>query len=110
MAKKFKNLAAELEYEHIQELKAKNESAFLVKDTEDSKVYLKILNRGEQLFYQENDRAFICEISLPHNVVFIETIKKWNTGTKLTPQEKEEVINNIQRFFKNNYNTDINFT
>jgi hypothetical protein len=110
MGRKFKNLAEELEYEHIQELKANNETAFLVEDTENSKVYMKILNRGEHMFYQENDRAFICEISVLHDIVFTESIKKWDTGDKITLQEKENVKNNIKKFFKNFYNTDISFT
>jgi len=110
MSRKFKNLAEELEYEHIQELKCNNETAFLVEDTENSKVYMKILNRGEQLFYQENDKAFICEISVLHDIIFTESIKKWDSGEKIKPQEKEKVKNNIQKFFKDNYNTDIKFT
>lgn len=110
MGRKFKNLAEELEYEHIQELKANNGTAFLVEDTENSKVYMKILNRGEHMFYQENDRAFICEISVLHDIVFTESIKKWDTGDKITLQEKGNVKNNIKKFFKNIYNTDISFT
>ncbi len=110
MARKFKNLAEELEYEHIQELKENNETSFLIEDTENSKVYLKILNRGEHLFYQENDRAFICEISVLYDIVFTNSIKKWDTGDKITPKEKEKIINNIKNFFKNIYNTDIKFT
>lgn len=110
MSRKINNLAEELEYGHLQELKENNRTAFLVEDTENSKVYMKILNRGEQMFYQENDKAFICEISVLHDVVFTESIKKWDTGEKIKPQEKEKVKNNIQKFFKNNYNTDISFT
>jgi len=68
-----------------------------------------ILNRGEQLFYQEDNRAFICEISVIHDVINTDSIRKWDSGEKITFQEKEQIKGNIIYFFMNNYKTVIRF-
>ncbi len=69
MGKSFKNLAEQLEYEHIQAMKKDKEKVFTVNNNNKTS-YMLILNRGEQLFYQEDGRAFICDISLMDDVVF----------------------------------------
>lgn len=109
MSKTFKNLAEQLEYEHIQDLKKNHEGAYSVELDKTGICYIRILNRGEQMFYQENDRAFICEISVLHDIVFSKSIKKWDNGEKVTEQEKNDIKNKITFFFKQYHNTDIKF-
>ncbi len=100
--KKFKHLAEQLEYELIQAIKDNKEKLFAVNNNNKT-CYLKILNRGEQLFYQEDERAFICEISVMDEVVFSGSIKKWDSGAKITAQEKEQIKQSIEKFFMDNY-------
>lgn len=108
MQRNFKNLAEQMEYEYIQQLKSNKDEAFPI--TSDGKIsYLKILNRGEQLFYQEDNRALICEISVIHDVVIDESIKKWDSGEKVTDKEKNQIRKNIERFFAESYQTNIRF-
>ena len=109
MGRKFKNITEQYEYEYIQELKNNNEKAFAVKNNNYTS-YMLILHRGEQLFYQEGTRAFICEISARYDFVITESIKRWDTGEKITEEEKENIRENITKFFKDNYNTSVKFT
>ena len=104
MGKSFKNLAEQLEYEHIQVMKRDKEKLFTFNNNNKT-CNLKILNRGEQLFYQEDERAFICEISVMDDVVFSGSIKKWDSGEKITVQEKEQIKQSIEKFFMDNYQT-----
>ncbi len=108
MGKTFTNLAEQLEYEHIQAMKRDKEKAFTVNDNNKT-FYMLILNRGEQLFYQEDERAFICEISVIDDVVFSGSIKKWDSGERITVQEKDQIQKNIKKFFMDNYQTLMRF-
>lgn len=108
MVGKFKSLAAQLEYEHIQELKNNKEKTFEVLN-DNIISHMLILNRGEQLFYQEGDKAFICEISVKYDIVISDSIKKWDNGEKITSQEKEQIKRNIAKFFLDNYKTNMSF-
>lgn len=109
MGEKYYSLAEQLEYEHIQELKNNKEKTFeVINDNTIS--HMLILNRGEQLFYQENDKAFICEISVILDIVVSESIKRWDSGEKIKVQEREQIKKNIEKFFMDTYKTSIKFT
>jgi len=109
MEKKFTNKAEQLRYEHIQELKKDNDKTFTM-NYDNKTLHMKILNRGEQFFYQDGDRAFICEISVFADIIYTESIKRWDNGEKINNNEMEEVKRNIERFFMDIYTTTISFT
>lgn len=49
---------------------------------------LLILGRGENLFFQKNDKAFICDISARDAELDKSSIKKWDDGTKISLEQK----------------------
>lgn len=59
----------------------------------------KILGRGEMAFYQQNDRALFLEIDRLGGI-FEKSIRRWDDGTKVTPEEKKVIIERVAAFFK----------
>jgi hypothetical protein len=58
---------------------------------------LQILGRGELAFYQQGDRALLMEILAGHGVIFAASIRRWDDGKKVTPEERETVIEMMTR-------------
>jgi hypothetical protein len=68
-----------------------------VSDSEEYK--FKILGRGEMAFYQQNDRALFLEID-PRGGIFEKSIRRWDDGKKVTPEEKKVIIERVTAFFR----------
>lgn len=74
----------------------------------DSVIYkIKILERGETLFFQKGDVALICEISASLTMINPETIKKWDNGKKIAEQERAVILDKIIELYKRAYKDDL---
>lgn len=75
---------------------------------EDGNKYgLLILYRGETLFYQENDRALLCEIAARFAVINPETIAQWDDNTDINPDERAAILDKIMTLYKKAYKDDL---
>jgi len=86
--------------DYINELKLDSRKAPMIEDVEDYKI--RILHRGEDLFYWEKkeDRAFISDIQIRNGSIYSNSIKKWeDTGETITPEEKEIILQRIKSYF-----------
>jgi len=97
------------EIQEIQELK-NSQRVYRFTDEDNNSIGLLILNRGEQMFYQENDNGLICEISARHSVIFTKSIKKWSNGKKINPEEKNKIIERLKKYYKNAYQDEVSFS
>lgn len=61
---------------------------------------IRVIGRGEHLFFQENDKALICEIDAAHNIIYSASIKKWEGSQKMPDLEKERVLKLIETYYK----------
>jgi hypothetical protein len=107
MTRKFRNQAEELTYNYIQELKTQHDKAYKVECEGGEECYARILNRGEQLFYQQGDRAIICEISVTEGLLDMKSIKRWDDGSKITDAERESIKKCLGDFFQNTYGIEL---
>ncbi|WPQ65174.1 hypothetical protein SIO70_09990 [Chitinophaga sancti] len=75
---------------------------------EDGNKYgLLILYRGETLFYQENDRALLCEIAARFAVINPETIVQWDDNTDIHSDERAAILDKIMTLYKKAYKDDL---
>jgi hypothetical protein len=61
---------------------------------------IRVIGRGEHLFFQENDKALICDIDAANNIIYSASIKNWEGSKKMPDLEKERVIKLIETFYK----------
>lgn len=65
---------------------------------------IRVLGRGENLFFQENDKALICEINAVEALVFTKSVKNWEGEKKMSAEEKERVLTLIKKYYAEVYN------
>jgi hypothetical protein len=107
MPKRFRNLAQELTYNYIQELKTRHDKAYKVECESGADCYARILHRGEQLFFQQGGKAIICEISVTEGLLDMKSIKRWDDGSKITDAERESIKQCLSAFFQNTYGIEL---
>lgn len=95
-----KKTAERLQYEHIQELKETTVATPRVEVNQEEDYKVRIINRGEQLFYQQENRALICEIQPTESIVYTDSIKRWDDGKPVTDEEKRRIITRLDSYFK----------
>ncbi|WP_313492027.1 MULTISPECIES: hypothetical protein [Sphingobacterium] len=64
---------------------------------------IKILGRGEELFFQKNDNALICDISARFAVIDPTSIKRWDNGSKIYDEEREAILVKIIELYEQAY-------
>jgi hypothetical protein len=101
MIKKFKNESEKLNYEYIQQLKQKmvTDREPTVSTENGEACFIRILHRGEQLFYQQGEKALICEISTTHGRCYVDSIRKWDDGSKISDDEKTVIYKRISNWW-----------
>ncbi|MDO6519019.1 hypothetical protein [Zobellia uliginosa] len=89
--------------EYILELKSDRSLAPMIEENISEKYRIKILHRGEQLFYHDKNqnRAIIIEIQVRNGSIFESSIKTWEDNTEITKQEKELILLRLKKYFKN---------
>lgn len=56
---------------------------------------IRVLGRGESLFFQENERGLICAFDAIKSVLYTKSIKQWGEDEKMSLAEKGRVISEI---------------
>ena len=69
----------------------------------DNRIGIRVLGRGDVLFYKKNDKWFTCEMSAIKSIIGIQIVKKWNDDTPLSSEDKEEAIKLISVLYKKHY-------
>ena len=90
----------------LKELKENVDSVYRFEE-DGNKYGLLIISRGDLLFYQENEKALVCEISARYSLIAPETIKEWDNSHKITAEERPAILEKIQHFFKKAYQNDL---
>jgi hypothetical protein len=72
----------------------------------DGNVYgIRVLGRGSDLFFKENERGLICAIDALNGIIYTKSIKSWDsTGEKIKKDERERLIKLIEKYYKQVYN------
>ncbi|GAA0538000.1 hypothetical protein LX66_2025 [Chitinophaga japonensis] len=94
------------EQAQIKELKANIDGVHRFTDGTD-KYGMLIIARGELLFFQENDKGLLCEISARYSLINPKTIKQWDNGDKISEEEKDQILAKIIHFYKIAYKNDL---
>lgn len=68
---------------------------------------IRVLGRGENLFFQENEKALICEIDATHATIYTKKIKNWDGEKKMSSIERDRVISLIVKYYKKVYNPNV---
>ncbi|AIM37864.1 hypothetical protein KO02_15095 [Sphingobacterium sp. ML3W] len=65
---------------------------------------IRVLGRGESLFFQENEKALLCDIDAAYAIIYVKSIKNWEGEKKMNVQERGRVIALIEKYYKEVYN------
>src|SRR5262245_49202349 len=76
-------------------------------EEEGNKYGIYIVDRGELLFYQENEKALFVEISARYALINPDTINGWDNGHKITAAETPALVERIQYFYKKAFREEI---
>jgi len=68
---------------------------------------LRVLRRGESLFFQEQDRGLICVFDAVNSVLYTGSIKSWGGSKKMSPKERGRAIDLICAAYRKIFNRDI---
>lgn len=85
--------------EELQELK-RDGSACQFHDAEWGVIRLKLLYRGEFLFFQLNELALICEVSARYSTLDKTSLKRWDDGSVIGADEREALAKIIARYYR----------
>jgi hypothetical protein len=92
--------------EYILEL-MNNPTVNRIADEAGNRYGIRVLGRGENLFFQENDKALICQIDAVNGVIFTKSIKNWEGQRRMDANEKSRVITLLEKYYKQVYNPDV---
>lgn len=90
----------------IEELKNDTQRVHRFTDADGNNYGIRVLGRGENLFFQKNDRAFICEIDAVEGFISGKSVAKWDDGKKIANEEKAQVLEMLLHLYKEFYNDD----
>ncbi len=69
--------------------------------TEGSDEYrIRVLGRGESVFYQQNERALFVEVLAGSGTIFAASIRCWDNGKKISDRDRAKVIERLSDFMK----------
>lgn len=87
--------------EYIAELKAETYSAPMIEDNKTQNYRIKILHKGEQLFYYDKvlDRAIIIEIQIRDGSIFEKSIETWDDNENILKNDKIIIIDRVKEYF-----------
>jgi len=82
-----------------------NKTVNQIDDKKGNHYGIRVLGRGTDLFFKENNRGLICSIDAVKGVIYKQSIKIWDsTGEKMSKAEKERVSKLIEEYYKKVYN------
>jgi hypothetical protein len=91
---------------YIEQLK-KDDSIETRTDFNGNVYRIRVLGRGENLFFQENDKCLLCEIDARNAIIFTKSIKKWEPDIKMSSEEKKRVTVLVEKYYKEVYNPNV---
>jgi hypothetical protein len=87
--------------EYIESLKrAEPFTGFREQASDGTAVKIKILGRGEVAFYQRGERGLLLEVLAGRGVLFAKSIRRWDTGEKVTDAERAQIVEDVSRVLK----------
>lgn len=89
------------EKEYIRELKIDKSTGKIIENNLFEGYKIRIIERGERLFYQQKEKALICEIQIRNGSIFSSSIKKWDDDSIVTEEEKRTILERIKSYFIN---------
>ncbi|AIM35270.1 hypothetical protein KO02_00260 [Sphingobacterium sp. ML3W] len=92
--------------DYILELKG-DKTVHRWQDKDGNSYGLRILGRGQNLFFQENKNVLLCEIDAEHAVIYVKSIKNWEGNKKMNAEERMRVITLIEKYYKEIYNPSV---
>ncbi len=92
---------------YVKEIKSTITGAYEIDGKDGHKYKLKILGRGEELFFQKDDNALICEISARHVAIEPKGIRRWDNGYKISDEERTLILETIIDLYKKAYKDDL---
>lgn len=79
-----------------------------VTDEAGNRYGIRILGRGENLLFMENDKGLICTMDAVHGAIFTRSIRQWDsTGKKMSKKERERVIGLVEKYYKELLNPNV---
>lgn len=93
--------------QRAKEIKDSLTGAFAFIDQDAATYKLKILGRGEELFFQKGDEALICDISARFPLIDPASIKRWDNRRKITEDERIDILSTIIGLYKQAYKDDL---
>lgn len=88
--------------EYIEDLKSEVTSAPMIEDNLVALYRIKILHKGEELFYFDKKlgKALIVEVQVRNRSVFKKSINKWDDESIIGEDEKDLIMSRISRYFR----------
>jgi hypothetical protein len=68
---------------------------------------IRVLGRGENLFFQENDNGLICQIDAVNSIIFTNSVKEWEGKKRMSKEEKQRVIGLIKKYYSEIYDSNV---
>jgi hypothetical protein len=94
---------------YLEEL-MKQDDIHRVTDDAGNRYGIRVLGRGENLLFIENDKGLICTIDAEHGAIFTRSVKKWDSiDKKMSPKERKRVVGLIEQYYRKFYNTAVLF-
>jgi len=76
-------------------------------DKEGNSYGIRVLGRGENLFFQENEKILFCDIDAAHAIIYVKSIKNWEGQKKMNAEERMCVIALIEKSYKEFYDPSV---
>jgi len=108
MTQKAKNLWDQLEREQLLDLKKNLDKAHSLGLGDGVTCHVRILNRGEQLFFCMAGRACMAQISTTHGLLYRSSLKVWDDGSPIFEVEKTVICQAIVASCRRHYQLDLN--
>jgi hypothetical protein len=87
------------EKEYIRELKNDESTGAMIEHNLTDAYKIRVIEKGEHLFYQQGDKALICEIQIRNGSIFSSTIRTWDNDSVVNIEEKLIIIERIKQYF-----------
>lgn len=68
---------------------------------------IRVLGRGDMLFFQEDEKALICEVDAANAVIFAKSIKNWNNTKKMPADERKRVVELVFELYRRCINNNV---
>lgn len=86
--------------QELEDLKDESTRGPRVENNEVEDYRIRIVRRGEGIFYQEGTRALICVTDPFEPIVVLASISKWDDGAVVTNEERETIMVRLKNYFK----------